>query len=227
MTRVDALYLLSTGHLLRILIPFEEPPHLTADYIMKTLQILGLDDSTKKTSTPINQQIIVDGLSPALHDLDIKQFMVAVGSFGWMANTCRPNTAYAHSRLAQHLSTPTESAREAAVHLCDYLRGTADLCIAAPMYQQDIDPTRPTVPDAELGWQFFSDSDFAGNTEIQNKRKSRSGFIALLNGAPVLWGSKLSSVCFAHPDIGEARADISSGAAEVYAAGNATFEFLH
>ena len=35
MTRVDALYLPSTGHLLRILIPLEEPPHLTAD--------LGLD----------------------------------------------------------------------------------------------------------------------------------------------------------------------------------------
>ena len=47
------------------------------------------------------------------------------------------------------------------------------------------------------------------------------------NGAPVLWGSKVSSVAFAHPDIGEAHADISSGAAEVYAAGNATFEFLH
>ena len=43
----------------------------------------------------------------------------------------------------------------------------------------------------------------------------------------MLWGSKVSSVCFAHPDIGEAHADISSGAAEVYAAGNATFEFLH
>ena len=33
MTRVDALYFLSTGHLLRILNPLEEPPHLTADLI--------------------------------------------------------------------------------------------------------------------------------------------------------------------------------------------------
>ena len=42
-----------------------------------------------------------------------------------------------------------------------------------------------------------------------------------------MWGSKVSSVCFAHPDIGEAHADVSSGAAEVYAAGNATFDFLN
>ena len=37
----------------------------------------------------------------------------------------------------------------------------------------------------------------------------------------------MSSVAFAHPDIGESHADISSGAAEVYAAANATFEFIH
>ena len=47
------------------------------------------------------------------------------------------------------------------------------------------------------------------------------------NEAPVDWASKVSSVAFAHPLIGEAHADISSGAAEVYAAANATFEILH
>jgi hypothetical protein len=49
----------------------------------------------------------------------------------------------------------------------------------------------------------------------------------MLNGAPVLWGSKVSSVAFASPDIGEAHADMSSTAAEIYAAANATVEFLH
>ena len=39
MTRVDALCLLSTCHLLRILIPLEEPPHLTADLEKRTLDI--------------------------------------------------------------------------------------------------------------------------------------------------------------------------------------------
>ena len=42
MTRVDALCLLSTGHLLRILIPLEEPPHLTADIILGQYDSLGL-----------------------------------------------------------------------------------------------------------------------------------------------------------------------------------------
>ena len=35
------------------------------------------------------------------------------------------------------------------------------------------------------------------------------------------------SVAFAHPDIGEAHADLSVAAPEIYAAANATVEFLH
>ena len=76
-------------------------------------------------------------------------------------------------------------------------------------------------------WQFFCDSDFAGNTEEQNRMRSQNGFIATCDGAPVLYGSKVSSVAFAHPDIGESHADVSSGANEIYAAGNATHECLH
>jgi len=49
----------------------------------------------------------------------------------------------------------------------------------------------------------------------------------MMNGAPVMWASKVSSVAFAHPLIGEAHADISSGAAEVYCAANATMDILH
>lgn len=102
------------------------------------------------------------------------------------------------------------------------------MCIAAPRYPGD--KHLKGMPDADSvshGWEFYSDSDFAGNSEEENNRRSQNGYIALLNGAPVLWGSKVSSVAFAHPLIGEAHPDISSGAAEVYAAGNATFEFLH
>jgi len=54
-----------------------------------------------------------------------------------------------------------------------------------------------------------------------------NGFVATCDGAPVLCGSKVSSVAFAHPDIGESHADVSSGANEIHAAGNATHESLH
>ena len=85
------------------------------------------------------------------------------------------------------------------------------------------DLTRETV-NKGLPWQFFCDSDFAGNAEEQNRRRSQNCLIATCDGAPVLYGSKVSSVAFAHLDIGEAHADTSSGANEIYAAGNATLE---
>ena len=48
------------------------------------------------------------------------------------------------------------------------------------------------------------------------------------NGAPIMWQSKASSVAFASPLIGEAHASTksSSGAVEIYAAGNATQDIL-
>ena len=94
-------------------------------------------------------------------------------------------------------------------------------------YYQGSNVTCETVHKG-LPWQFFCDPDFAGNTEEQNRRRSQNGFIATCDGAPVLYGSKVSSVAFAHPDIGEAHADASSGGNEIYAAGNAThISILH
>ena len=47
-----------------------------------------------------------------------------------------------------------------------------------------------------------------------------------MGDATVDWYSKVSSVAFATPLIGEAHADFSSGASEIYATGNATCHFL-
>ena len=71
------------------------------------------------------------------------------------------------------------------------------------------------------------DTDYAGNKEEQNNLRSQNGIMATLDKVPVFWGSKVSSVAFAHPKIGEAHPDLSSGAAETYGAGNATYDCLH
>lgn len=158
--------------------------------------------------------------------------MSALGCCGWLVNTTRPDVAYACSRIAQHMATPTISALEATEKMCCYLRDTADLALAAPLWEGDLRLCRDEQGNAVEFyntdfWSYFCDSDFAGNSETQNGRRSQNGYIALLNGAPVLWASKVSSVAFAHPKIGESHADVSSAAAEIYAAANATYDFLH
>ena len=72
----------------------------------------------------------------------------------------------------------------------------------------------------------MTDSDHAGNHEVQNRRRSQNGLVMTINGAPYFWQSKASSVAFASEAIGEAHADMSSGAVEIYAAGNATLDIM-
>ena len=195
-------------------------------YVKNTLNLLGFADC-KSASTPIDQSI--DSESELLSSADRRQFMTAVGCLGWLVNTGRPDIAYAHSRVAQHMATPTVSAWQAVQRILRYLKGSASYCLSAPLYSndRDIHSARGEQSSGSTQYDFFCDSDFAGNAEIQNKRRSQNGFVALANGAPVLYGSKVTSIAFAHPDIQEAHADTSSGSAEIYCAANATYEFLH
>jgi hypothetical protein len=197
------------------------------DYIQNCLIKLHQEDS-KPADTPISSEIDTDS-----GDLDFTQkrtFLTALGMLGWIANV-RPDVAYAHSRIGQHAAAPSQSALKTVIRAFRYLKGTMDLAITIPL-RESVDLSTHRIgsshhQSAANDWEFYCDTDHAGNSEDQNKRRSQNGVIALCNGAPVLWASKVSSVAFAHPDIGEAHADVSSAAAEIYGAANATFELLH
>ena len=197
-------------------------------YIYNMVKMLELEGKRRYT-TPIGAPI--DTTSRPLSPKERKRFMQALGCVGWLVNTARPDVAYAHSRIAQHMASPNLSAWEAIKRVCLYLRDTANLALSAPSWEIDIthcrdkEGNKPELDNCD-SWAWFTDSDFAGNQEPQNNRRSQNGYLAILNGAPVLWGSKVSSVAFAHPKIGEAHADISSAAAEIYGAANATYDFL-
>jgi hypothetical protein len=207
----------------------QDDKYLYADmrvYILKCLKALDWEE-LRPVGSPIDSPI--DDESPALSPELKHKAMTAIGMLGWLSLTVRCDVTYAHFRIAQHQSTLTESVMQHLQRCFAYLKGTADYGIRSPLYNdydnqavsQDVDPKY------NCGWEFFVDSDFCGNTEHQNASRSQCGYIALLNGAPVMWASKVTSVCMADRRIQEAHADISSGAAEVYAAGNASMDFLY
>jgi len=189
----------------------------------------GFKENCKPARTPMDRHI--DSDSPALSPDKVTKFFTANGFLGWLSSTNRPDITHTFSRIGQHQAAPTESAYAALYHAFCYLSATRRYRLSAPLYQSDQPLDRLAVfaenKDAFAHWEFYCDSDFAGNIEAQNKRRSQNGYIALLNGAPVYWVSKVASVAFACEDIGESHADVSSGAAEVYCAGNATMDFLH
>ena len=64
-------------------------------------------NSRSACKTPIAQPIDPD--SPALPSHLVRHFMTLVGVIGWLVNTGRPDLAYAHSRISQHMASPTIS----------------------------------------------------------------------------------------------------------------------
>ena len=198
-------------------------------YIVNCLDYMGWTDC-KPASTPMIDPIDPD--TPKLSDDLIPYFHTGKGFADWLANTNRPDIAYANSRIGQHQANPTQSAYDALHRLFRYLSGTRKLRLAAPTHTHQNNFSDQSLFQSHSGpdqyhWEFYTDSDFAGNAEPQNKRRSQNGYIVLLNGTPVYWVSMVSSVCFASSGIGESHADISSAAAEIYCAGNATMDFLH
>ena len=206
-------------------------------YIERACEVLEVQPQQRAVATPITTAI--DPESGPITPKEFKKFLTGLGMLGWLAQTGRPDVAYCYSRIGQHSANPSSSALQAVLRAFQYLLQHKTLSLSAPFGMPDRDLSSETGPwsvspegvhewmgDPQQGFRFYTDSDHAGNTEIQNRRRSQNGMIIVYNGAPVYWQSKASSVTFACEDIGEGHADMSSAAVEIYAAGNATLDIL-
>ena len=192
-------------------------------YIVNSCETLGVEAQNHRT--PISEPIDTD--SPTLPAEEVKSFLTGLGMLGWLATTARCDVSYTYSRIAQHCAKPNKSAMAAVKRAFSYLLHTKELSLSAKVFEHDRPVSsifdRSTTTDEH---RFMTDSDHAGNHEVQNKRRSQNGLVMTINGAPYFWQSKASSVAFACEAIGEAHADMSSGAVEIYAAGNATLDIM-
>ena len=193
-------------------------------YIQRMVSVLGIDTDTSLPTVPISNPI--DTTSRLLDAEERSSLLQMLGCIGWVSMTSRLDLRYTHSRISQHLAAPTISALNAARNSVLYAFSTSEYCICQP---RDV---------SECDWRVYSDSDHAGNAEIQNKRKSQCSFIVMNGEAPITWGSKASGVQLednylhslsptAHPDITDMHADLSSAAAEIYSAAISCYELLH
>lgn len=103
-----------------------------------------------------------------------------VGELNWIACNTRPDIAIAVSELGRHRAAPTKDHWNAARHLLRYLAGTRHLGIT---YGRP--STHERIGSEIIG---FSDSDYASDPDT---RRSRTGYVFILNGGAVSWQSKL------------------------------------
>ena len=167
------------------------------------------------TSVPITKSIPNGDEDVPLSSPDATLFRTGIGSIGWAASTVRIDLAYAHSRISQHMASPTQGAWDSLRHLMRYVKGHTTFRLTAPR-----------TCKANL-FAFFSDSDYAGNREAQNRCRSQLGLVGTINGAPFVY--KSSVVSSAKPSKANTiqLPALSVGEAETYAASDATQAFMH
>ena len=126
-----------------------------------------------------------------------KSFLSVVGSLMYIATSTRPDISFAVNNIARHSSAVGASHVKALVRIVKYLNGTKHLGIVfrkttdsdilghpngASVYQG---ATHPMDPYKEDVLKLYCDADYAGAVD----RKSTTGYVMLVNGAPVVWRS--------------------------------------
>jgi transposase InsO family protein len=122
-----------------------------------------------------------DASSPVVDTEHVSEYRAIVGSLMYIASVTRPDLMYAASELAQHVAKPLEGDMKRARQALRYLNTTKDLVLQYHKHQG------LTIAGHAAPASVWSDADYAGCEET---RKSRTGFVLFLFGAPILWASK-------------------------------------
>ena len=106
-----------------------------------------------------------------------KSFASLIGSLMYFAVATRPDIAYAVYRLGSFMANPNMSHWTAAKRILCYLSGTKDYGITYRV-------SRPEP--GENHFLGYSDASYANNNDLT----SISGYVFLMNGGAISWGSK-------------------------------------
>jgi hypothetical protein len=131
-------------------------------------------ESSKPASTPIAAGSRLTPNDSHASTADIKQYQAMVGSLMYAMLCTRPDLAYAIQQLSQFNANPTNAHFQAAKRNFRYLHGSQTTGLT---YCND---------DITKRIQAYSDADYAADGD----RKSISGYLFLLAGAPISWQAK-------------------------------------
>lgn len=137
----------------------------------------------RKVSTPLPSGTVLTatmdpGIQEDRQEMEGKPYRQLIGAMLHLANTVRPDIAFAVGYLARFMENPTLRHWNAAKHILKYLKSTRDLGIT---YEKNI--------LAQLVG--YSDADFAGD---RDSRTSTSGYVFKYAGGAISWRSKRQTV---------------------------------
>jgi hypothetical protein len=144
-------------------------------YLSALLERHGMSECNP-VSTPMDPSVrlvpAADGDRDGL--ADVKEYQQIVGELQFASLVARPDISCAVGTLAQFNVNPTSTHLGAAKRVLRYLKGSADLGVVY------------SPPSGEAS--AFSDADWAGDRET---RRSRTGYVVMINKGAVSWRSAL------------------------------------
>ncbi|KAI9905634.1 hypothetical protein PsorP6_013785 [Peronosclerospora sorghi] len=144
-------------------------------YIERMVDKYNQDDA-KPVYNPVVEDQLLTKNEKKDGKMDNRPYRSLVGSLLYVATGTRPDIAFAVCQLSRHLEQPCEEQWKAAIRVLKYLKSTKITGICYTGISQNI-----TI-------EAYSDADWAGNRDNQ---KSTSGVISMVNGAPVIFKSKI------------------------------------
>jgi hypothetical protein len=149
-------------------------------------------------------------VSPELAPCDAAYYQSLIGILRWMVELGRVDICLETSMMSSHLALPREGHLEQVYHMFAYLKKYHNLEIV-------FDPSDPVIDESNFEHQDWTSSEFghAQEEELPGNmpepwgfgfvmrakvdadhaadtvtRRSRTGFLVYLNGAPIYWSSK-------------------------------------
>ena len=113
-------------------------------------------------------------------------FRSVLGQISYMMLSCRPDLAFACSQLARVQGHPTTKHWKMLMHVVKYLRNTRDHGVSYGPGDHDRNVLHAY---ADASW-----ADIPGSVTAPDARKSTLGHILFLNGGPIEWKSKVSTM---------------------------------
>ena len=133
--------------------------------------------NVKTCKTPVNPSLKLTKAKDDSTYIDGELYQSAVGKLIYPSTRMRPDIAFAVSNVAKFTAKPTEQQWRAMKHIIRYLAGTTNFGLLF---------TRNESTECTG----YSDADWGGDID---DRKSTSGYLYLMSGAPVSWRSKKQS----------------------------------
>ena len=151
--------------------------------IKKVLESAGMSDCNPNATPATQQALGADEDGEPMQET--WNYRAIVGMLLYLSTNTRPDIAYAVSQVARFSAKPKKSHASAIKTILRYLKKTMNMGTI-------VKPTK------HLQLHLYVDADFAGLFKREDDRnpdsvRSRTGYVILLSGWPIIWKSKLQT----------------------------------